>query len=223
MNKLEVLSYLNKENPKKIAILLHGYGDQANNFISLAKSLKDKSLEINYYAPNAPFAVPQHPLGRQWFNPYPNGIHYNEVGKNEKEIMKQEIEESIKQLYSYIKQLLSKKNLLHQDLFLIGFSQGAMIAYELGNYINKQLAGCVMLSGRILSKNNFTNKLFSKTSLLILHGDSDDIVSPKYFAESCKIAKLNKLSFESHLLHNEGHNISLEMLQITQKFLKKNM
>ena len=76
---------------KNAIILLHGYGDHADNFIPLAEHLNDNIIEGNFFAPNAPFEVPQYPLGRQWFNPYPNGIHFNEVGIKEKQIMKKEL------------------------------------------------------------------------------------------------------------------------------------
>ena len=85
-------------NPKKLVFLLHGYGDNAENFIPLAKYLNDGKLEVNFFAPNASSIVQQYPSGRQWFNPYPNGIHYNEAGPEEKAIMKQECETSIKLL-----------------------------------------------------------------------------------------------------------------------------
>ena len=88
IDKLEGPSFIFNKKPKKLIFLLHGYGDNAENFIPLAKYLNDSTMEANFFAPNAPFNVPQYPTGRQWFNPYPNGIHYNEVGPKEKEIMK---------------------------------------------------------------------------------------------------------------------------------------
>ena len=77
-------------NPKKLVFLLHGYGDNAENFIPLATHLHDPELNINFYAPNAPSSIPQYPIGRQWFDLYPNGINFNEAGPKEKEILKKE-------------------------------------------------------------------------------------------------------------------------------------
>jgi phospholipase/carboxylesterase len=221
INKLDGPSYLFHKKPRKLIFLLHGYGDYADNFIPLAEYLNDKFIEGNFFAPNAPFILSQYPLGRQWFNPYPNGIHYNEAGIKEQKIMKQECETSINYLQEYIENLCSVNSLSYQDCFLIGFSQGAMIAYELGNYINKKFAGCVMLSGRILLPKNPANIIFVKTPLLIVHGDNDDIVPSKYYTEACEIAKINKFTFENHLLNNEGHTISSKTLQLVQKFIKK--
>ena len=101
MNYLKILdgpSLKFIEKPKKLIILLHGYGDYAENFITLTKYFDDNSLEANYFAPNAPSIVPQYSSGRQWFNPYPNGIHYNEASPKEKAIMQKECKGSIKLL-----------------------------------------------------------------------------------------------------------------------------
>ena len=216
MSQLEGTSYIINKNPKKIIILLHGYGDNAENFISIAENLNHKFSKLNYFAPNAPFIVPQYPLGRQWFDPYPNGIHYDKLGETEKEILL-----SINKLREYLEKLIINNSLTYEDVFILGFSQGAMIAYEFGNYINQHLAGCIMISGRILSNEKKTNTVFAETPLLLMHGDSDDVVSPKYFNEAAKIAELNKFFIEKYLIKDQSHSISLKLLQIVQKFLQK--
>ena len=78
-------------SPSKICILLHGYGDNAENFISITRDLLIPELKINFYVPNAPSSVPQYPTGRQWFDLYPNGINFNDAGPKEKMIMKLEL------------------------------------------------------------------------------------------------------------------------------------
>ena len=36
------------DNPEKLVFLLHGYGDNGDNFISLARFLYDPKLNINF-------------------------------------------------------------------------------------------------------------------------------------------------------------------------------
>ena len=223
MKKLDGSSIVFIKKPKKLIFLLHGYGDNAENFIPIATYLNDNNLEANFYAPNAPFAVSQYPLGRQWFNPYPNGIHYNEVGPIEKATMQQECEASIKQLEIYINSKCLEHSLSYKDCFLIGFSQGAMIAYELGKFLGEIFTGCVMLSGRILSLQKIDDNLFIKTPLMIVHGDCDDLVVPKYSIEAYQIAKSSGFTVEKHLMKGEGHTISTKTLQLVQNFIKKYM
>ena len=98
-------------NPKNLVFLLHGYGDNAENFIPLASHLYDPELNVNFYAPNAPSSIPQYPIGRQWFDLYPNGINFNEAGPAEKEILKQDCLSSLNLIKNYINNLCIKYKL----------------------------------------------------------------------------------------------------------------
>ena len=226
MNRKKILtgpSFEVKNNPEKFVFLLHGYGDNGENFISLSENLYVSSSNISFFAPNAPSSVPQYPIGRQWFDIYPNGINFNEAGPKEKEILKQDCLASLNLLKNYIDALCLKHHLTYKDCFIIGFSQGAMMAFELGKYINQIFAGCVLLSGRILPSKNHNKSPFIKTPIIIAHGDQDSVINPKYFDEACNILNKEGFLFESSLLKGEPHTISSEMLHLVQNFLKKNV
>ncbi|HJL57809.1 MAG: dienelactone hydrolase family protein [Pelagibacteraceae bacterium] len=210
-------------NPKKLVFLLHGYGDNAVNFFPLATHLYDPELNINFYAPNAPSFIPQYPIGRQWFDLYPNGINFTEAGPTEKEILKQDCLSSLNLIKDYINNLCIKHKLTLKDCFIIGFSQGAMMAFEFGKYVNNALAGCVLLSGRILPSEDHEKRYFIETPVLIVHGDQDTVLEPKYFEEACEILKNHDFLFDSYLMKNEGHTISPDTLKLTKNFIKKHM
>ena len=211
------------DNPDKLVFLLHGYGDNGENFIPLAKYLHDPKLNINFFAPNAPSTVPQYPLGRQWFDLYPNGINFNEAGPREIEMLKQDCFSSLDLINNYVKNLCSKYQLTSKDCFIIGFSQGAMMTFEFGRYIDNYFAGCVLLAGRILPSENHETKSFIKTPIMIIHGDKDSVMEPKYFFEACKILQNQGFLFESHLIKEERHTISPVILKLTQDFIQKNI
>jgi len=210
-------------NPKKLVFLLHGYGDNAVNFFPLATHLYDPELNINFYAPNAPSFIPQYPIGRQWFDLYPNGINFTEAGPTEKEILKQDCLSSLNLIKDYINNLCIKHKLTLKDCFIIGFSQGAMMAFEFGKYVNNALAGCVLLSGRILPSEDHEKRYFIETPVLIVHGDQDTVLEPKYFEEACEILKNHDFLFDSYLMKNDGHTISPDTLKLTKNFIKKHM
>ena len=210
-------------NPNKLIFLLHGYGDNGENFISLADQINESLKEFNFYAPNAPSFITQYSSGRQWFDLYPNGIYFVEAGLKEKEILKNDCINSLKMIENYIHEKCSLYNLTYKDCFILGFSQGAMMAFELGKMINDIFAGNILLSGRILPTENKVKKLFSRTPVLVVHGDQDTILDPKYYEESCHILKKEGFYFESHLLEGVGHTISLHMIQLIQNFIKKNI
>ncbi len=226
MNKKKPLNgpcFESSGNPKKLVFLLHGYGDNAVNFFPLATHLYDPELNINFYAPNAPSFIPQYPIGRQWFDLYPNGINFTEAGPTEKEILKQDCLSSLNLIKDYINNLCIKHKLTLKDCFIIGFSQGAMMAFEFGKYVNNALAGCVLLSGRILPSEDHEKRYFIETPVLIVHGDQDTVLEPKYFEEACEILKNHDFLFDSYLMKNEGHTISPDTLKLTKNFIKKHM
>ena len=226
MNRNKILtgpSFEVKKNPEKFVFLLHGYGDNGENFISLSENLYVSSSNISFFAPNAPSSVPQYPIGRQWFDIYPNGIPMIEAGPREKEILEQDCLASLNLLKNYIDALCLKHQLTYKDCFIIGFSQGAMMAFELGKYINQIFAGCVLLSGRILPSENHNKSPFIKTPIMIAHGDQDSVIIPKHFYEACNILNNDGFFFESSLIKDEGHTISSEMHHLVQNFLKKNV
>ena len=226
MNKKESLkgpSFEPTDSPSKLVFLLHGYGDNGENFLPLAQYLSDSHHNINFYAPNAPSPVPQYPVGRQWFDLYPNGINFNEAGPKEKELLKQDCISSLKKLEEYINNLCLKYQLTFNDCFILGFSQGAMMSFELGKYMNALFAGCILLSGRILPSEDHDKTIFNKTPILIIHGDQDTVLEPKYYFEACKILKNYKFLFESHLIKNEGHTVSSAILQLTKNFIEKTL
>ena len=92
LNKtLSIQSFLPRKNPKKLIFMLHGYGDNADNFIHIAKPLDSINLEANFFALDAPSPILNYPLGRQWFDLNPNGIYIADAGPKEIKIIQSEI------------------------------------------------------------------------------------------------------------------------------------
>ena len=220
---LEGSKFSNHEKPKKIIILLHGYGDNANNFINIAKALDLNEWGAYYIALNAPNHVPNYPIGYEWFNLYPNGIYINDAGAKEKEIVKEQVKTSILKIEKTIKFYTNKLNLLLGDCIVIGFSQGGMMTFELGNHLTDQLRALAILSGRILTKDPITNLKLLNTPIFISHGDQDEVLPIDNFKQSIKYLKSHKCNFESHSLEGDTHIISPKTINLLQKFIKKNL
>ena len=226
MNSNEILngqSFLQYENPQKLIFMLHGYGDSAENFIHIAKPLDQLNCKANYFALNAPSPIPNYSLGRQWFDLYPNGIYIAEAGPKEIKIIQTEILRANQMLKNTIKKAIDKYKLSYKDCFLLGFSQGGMMTFEFGNYFTNTLGGLAILSGRIMTEDIVTNKSLFKTPIFISHGDSDDVLPVKVYEQACNFLKKNKLLYESYKLEGDTHTISLNAINLLQKFIKKNL
>ena len=63
------------QNPKKLMIMLHGYGDNATNFIQIANLIDQDDWGMKYVALNAPDTIQDYPMGHEWFQLYFNGNH----------------------------------------------------------------------------------------------------------------------------------------------------
>ena len=220
---LEGPSFCPTQKPKKLIFLLHGYGDNADNFIHIAGNFNHEELNAHYFALNAPNLIANYPTGREWFNLYPNNIYISDAGPEEIKIIRSEIRISTKKIFNTINIIKNKYKLKFSDCFVVGFSQGGMMTFELGNYSEEQLGGLAILSGRIMTNESPTNLKFLKTPLFISHGDNDDVLNIDNFYSSCNYLKENNFFFEKHLLEGDSHTISPKAINLLQKFIKKNL
>ena len=93
----------------------------------------------------------------------------------------------IKNTVIYIKDQFALK---FSDCFVIGFSQGGIITFELGHYLDKRLAGLAIISGRIMEDCKILVTLaFLQTPFFISHGVKDEVLPIKNFYNSCDFFK----------------------------------
>ena len=158
------------QNPKKLMIMLHGYGDNATNFIQIANLIDQDDFEMKYVALNAPDTIQGNPMGYQWFDLYLNGVYISDAGPKEYDVRKKINLRMLKKIHNSISLLLENLDLEMTDCFVMGFSQGGMMAFELGQILQNQLAGLAIISSRIISKEHKPNNAFLKTPIFISHG-----------------------------------------------------
>ena len=108
--------FLIHKNPKKIIFLLHGYGDNAKNFVQIAKLLNQKDWLINYISINAPASLKEYPSGYQWFDIYPNGKYIQDATYQDLKIVESDIKSSLLSLeytiYYFVMPSLIKTHLI---------------------------------------------------------------------------------------------------------------
>tara|TARA_B100000029_G_scaffold515010_1_gene620044 strand:- start:2204 stop:2878 length:675 start_codon:yes stop_codon:yes gene_type:complete len=220
---LESFNYSKHSKPKKLIVMLHGYGDNAKNFLYLSQPLDKIDWNAYYLALNAPEFIPNYPMGYQWFDLYPNGIYIADAGPEENKIITKSVLSSLKKIEITIKFHLKKLNLTTNDCIVLGFSQGGMMTFEFGNFLNEQLGSIIILSGRIMQSNFNKNKFFKETPIFISHGTLDDVIPIKNFHDSVNYLKNKNFNFESHEIREDTHTISPKAIDLLQKFIKKNL
>ena len=222
-NLLKGPSISKHDKPSKLMIMLHGYGDNAANFMHLAQPIDLDSWGMHYVSLNAPSIIPGNMMGYQWFDLYPGGVYISDASAKEYELVNKEIELSVLKLKDTINFYLAKLNLTMNDCFVMGFSQGGIITFELARRMNNKLAGIGILSGRIIEKNEKSNPYLKKTPIFISHGSEDDVIPSFKFEKSLTYLKSNDYLFESHLMDGDTHTISPNTINLFQKFIKKNI
>ena len=58
---------------------------------------------------------------------------------------------------------------------------------------------------------------------MVVHGDQDNILEPKYFFETCEILDNYGYQYEKYLNQDETHTISLKTINLIKKFIKKKL
>ena len=222
-NLLKGPSMSKHDKPLKLMVMLHGYGDNAANFMHLAQPIDQDDWSMHYISLNAPSIMKGNLMGYQWFDLYPGGVYISDAGPKEYEVVNQEIELSVLKLKETINFYLEQLKLTTKDCFIMGFSQGGIITFEYARRMNTILAGIAIISGRIIKKNESANIFLQKTPIFISHGSEDDVLPISNFNQSIEYLKNNNYEYESHILDGDTHTISPNTINLFQKFIKKNI
>ena len=147
---------------KFLVFFLHGWGSDGNDLIQIGEIWKSKLLDTTFIAPNGPEVCGGNPHGRQWFDILSN---------NDVEALKG-LHQSYLDLKYFISTYLKKYKLADDKYFLVGFSQGTMLAIYTS--LREKLLGVVGYSGAFLG--NLPNEEIKNNDYLLLHGQNDTIV-----------------------------------------------
>ena len=197
---------------KKAIILLHGYGGDGNDISILTLNWRRHLPNTVFLCPNGHEPCPINPMGFQWFDL---------TKEDPKYILEQSKKAEIK-LNQFIQEVKNKYELENKDICLSGFSQGCMMSINLG-FTTKNEFNCVVgFSGKIIDKEDLKIRKKNSTNVLLIHGDTDEIVSPSHLLEAKDFFIRNSVNIETHLIKNCGHNIPIESSSIALNYIKKN-
>lgn len=196
---------------RKIIVLIHGYGADGNDLISLAPELTPDLTGVWCVSPNAPEPCDLSPMGRQWFS----------LGDWSPEVMSAGAEEAAPILNEFIDQLLELHGLKPQDLALVGFSQGSMMAMQVALRRDAPIAAVIAYSGRLCSADRLEDELTSTVPVCLIHGMADNVVPFSEMGLAEAALKNAGVPVESHARPGLPHGIDGEGIAIAQKFLKR--
>ena len=130
--------------------------------------------------------------------------------------------EAEKKVNIYIEEIKKKFKLDNKDICLSGFSQGCMISLNIGLTSIEEYNCIVGFSGKIINKNDLSNRIRSKTNILLIHGSLDSVVPPNNLLEAKDFFIRHKLNIETKIIDNCEHSIPLEASSCALQYIKKN-
>jgi phospholipase/carboxylesterase len=215
-NKSEtlVLNYLVRKpkvetvNPP-VLIMLHGVGSNESGLFSYADQIPDKYLVISA---QAPYQYSQDSYG--WFKV--NFVNGKPIIDNE------QAEKSRIILLQFINQIVEKHSADADSVYLMGFSQGAIMAFSVALTRPDKVKAIATFSGRVLDatkKGISKSKELQDLKVLLAHSTNDAILKYNYANQSNELLKLNNIETE-FITDNVGHSISENGFLIFTNWLK---
>ena len=201
---------------RQLVVLLHGYGADGNDLIEIGRAWQGLLPQAAFVSPHAPEPCGQAPTGRQWFNLTFRDPNERWIG----------VSKAAPLLEHFLDAELARRNLPASALALVGFSQGTMMALHVGLRRAVAPLAIVGYSGLLvvppdLKPEALATDVKSRPPVLLVHGDSDDLIPPQaLFQASSGLASLG-VGVEWHLSEGVGHGIDQEGLRHGGEFLKR--
>ena len=201
----------NNKEIKNAIILLHGYGGDGKDISML-------SLNWKRHLPNTIFVCPN---GHETCSINPSGFQWFDLTKDDPKYILEQSFNAEKKLSQFIEEVKNQFSLDNNKICLSGFSQGCMMSINLGLTFDQEFACIVGFSGKIINQENLKLRKKISTKTILIHGDSDQVVSASYMLEAKDFLIRNNVEVETHLIKNCDHSIPVEASSIALNYILK--
>jgi phospholipase/carboxylesterase len=194
--------------PQQLVVFLHGYGADGNDLIGLAPLFAQALPYAEFVAPNAPEKCLMG-FGYQWFG----------LTDLNPASMVAGIAKARPLLDAFLDDALASRGLAADNLAIIGFSQGTMMALDLAVRRADSAAAIVGFSGLLAGPATPLAQDAKRPHILLVHGDADPVVP---FARLTQAeAALTAAGFPVEIMGRPGlgHGIDPEGMQKAAAFL----
>lgn len=195
---------------RQIVVLLHGYGSNGADMISLAPLLQTTMPDALFVAPNAPERCAGVPGGFQWWG----------LESFDRAALAAGARRAATVLDAYLDALTAEHRLEDDRMVLIGFSQGTMMALHVGLRRRRRMAGIVGYSGMLADPAGLDDTA-SKPPVLLIHGAADTIVPLRGHDEAVASLRALGIEVDAHVSPGLGHSIDETGLALGRKFVMR--
>ena len=194
-----------------LVVFLHGYGADGDDLIGLAEPLAPHLPNTRFLAPNAPERCVNNPMGYQWFPiPWLDGTP--------EAVARASAAAAFAALDGWLDAVAVETP--PERTVLVGFSQGTMMALQVGLRRRVPFAGIVGFSGRLLEPELLPGEIASRPPVLLVHGDQDPMVPFASLAEAERGLKAAGVEVATHVSRGVGHGIAPDGLGLALGFIR---
>ena len=198
-------------SPKQIVLLLHGYGSNGADLISLAPHWQRQLPDALFLAPNAPQRLGSLSAGYQWwpltaFTP---------------QALATGTASAAPAITAFIDRKLAQYALADANLAIVGFSQGTMMALHVGLRRSHQLAAVVGYSGMLTGEHELSHLPITKPPVLLVHGSADPIIPVAALHAAQSTLQHLGIDITAHVANGVGHTVDTVGLRMGGEFVAK--
>jgi len=202
-----------KGQAKSLLVFLHGYGANGADLLGLADVMGPHLPGVAFVAPDAPEQCRGGGFGFQWFPvPWIDGSAQGEADAG--------LDASTGDLNAFLDARLQDEGLTADRLVLVGFSQGSMMLMHVAPRRDKEVAGIVAISGRLLRPERLVAEVRVKPPVLLMHGDQDPVVPFSDMAKAGDALVAAGFPTFGHVMKGTGHGIAPDGVGMALNFIR---
>lgn len=199
-----------------LIVFLHGYGANGADLLGLADPMAPHLPGLAFIAPDAPEQCRGGGFGFQWFPvPWLDGSAQAEADAG--------LVASADDLNGFLDQVLEEEGLTPDRLVLVGFSQGAMMSMHVAPRRDREIAGIVAISGRLLRPEALAGEARVKPPVLLIHGDQDPVVPFSDMGKAGDALTAAGFPTYGHVMKGTGHGIAPDGLGVALQFIRERL
>ena len=198
-----------KSEHPPVIILLHGFGSNEADLFELRNAFPKKYLIVSARAP-----MTLEEGAYQWYR--------NTKMDGQMDGTPEDLKDSVAKVKRFISEIVKKYHADPSKVYLMGFSQGAIMSYEVGLTSPELLTGIGVFSGTIfpsLKPQIKPSDALQKLKIFIGHGTADDRIA--YLSATNSVAYLRTLNLAPsfHSYPGMTHQISEQELADVNRWL----
>ena len=211
------LSYLEQTQDdarnQPLVIFLHGFGSNEEDLFGIKDALPSTWTYLSARAP-----TPVDPNGFRWFTKTPGDGDYDG--------MTDDLQSSARLIKAFVAKATAKYHTQPDRVFLVGFSQGAIMSYEVALRDPELVRGIAALSGSVLpvlKAQLKPDERLGQLAIFIGHGTLDQALPYASATRANEVLSGLGLKPEFHTYPGMNHTISAAEVQDLKAWLETNV